>query len=308
MCMVFGYVYGFLISSSELINQLSNLIGYTGFRAYSENNTYTLDISKNSSLIYVQFGSSPYKSYILGKELKNIEVEGFGNYVIEDNLNLEEFFINCCNGTYTMKNHTQNGITTLSIGANQDWAGKYSLNHFKSLLNNGIKDLRYYGYNRRSGKGIGVVDCKDDFDELTWCTSIYITYSKISNLDGEYIPATLTSLTLNNCELTNIFDVNNTNIENLNLSSNKIVDISSLRFIESDSVLTELDLSNNILQNTFSYKDESGNIVTSNTAEFLANVPNLKTIKLSENTDLTDFSALTNAGFVNDGSNNFTRN
>jgi hypothetical protein len=58
-----------------------------------------------------------------------------------------------------------------------------------------------------------------------------------------------------------------------------------------------------LLENITTYKDASGTSVTESTCAILARLPKLTYVDLSGNTNLTDFSALTNAGFKETGNN-----
>ena len=94
------------------------------------------------------------------------------------------------------------------------------------------------------------------------------------------------------------------NLQSLTLNNNKLTSLSGLKYAKN---ITTLNLSNNLLQNTFTYVDDDeesetyGKNVTVKTCDYIASLPNLKAVYLGGNSDLTDYSGLINAGFSQNG-------
>jgi Leucine-rich repeat (LRR) protein len=136
----------------------------------------------------------------------------------------------------------------------------------KSILSANGTSLTYFAF---CNVGVSDFSC---LSELTKLTYIDISNNAMTNIN--FSGENLTSLTT------------------LNLSSNKIT---ALKGIDTFKSITTLDLSNNLLSDTSSYKDSEGNTITyNNLGEIVKlhpkNSGNLTTLKLSGNTGIIDYS------------------
>jgi hypothetical protein len=221
-------------------------------------------------------------------------------------------FGNDANATYYLDNPSNNFAITLSFSRECPVITNNTKNYTLSV-SSATKSPSYYSslftpyitsISITSGSSdSSIINASGvDYTGATNLKTLSLSSYLINNFDFSLLPNSLTTLNVTNCSVKRLTKTGNINISTVNLSSNNI---SSVEGFEG-ATITSLNLKNNNLSNYVTLTTESGT-KTVTTAEILAGINGLQKVYLAGNTDLTDFTALINAGFKDDGSHNFTK-
>lgn len=297
--------HGFKAISSSLVEQLGKLEGLESISLYwGDSVNATLDLRNTKVTHAYRVYNGPTAIYF-PDTLEYLDVHVGGNVLLNSDKNLKKIIVSwSTNNVNVIKQEAVGSIDfVLSL------AGLGRISKYSSVLNKGIKSLTFSTTNYINDYKKSNLFNTSELKNCTNMESAVFENVTCDGFDGLDFSETLTTLKIINCNISNF--KNMSEIKNLNNLVLQGLNIASLEFLvnkSSSSPITTLNLSNNLLQNHFTYTNEEGKNITLNTSEFLSTFPNLKSINLSGNKDLTDFTALENAGFVNDGNNNFTKN
>ncbi len=294
---------GFIPIAQTYFDQINKLTNLTKIhiRYYNMPN-YTVDFS-NTKLknLYIQFSnhrtikvpstietiSTTFRTYFSASSIANLKtLDGDGVALVN------------CSNINTKFDTIQNGVTVNFGGDVLD-----AFNYMNGYVGTWTGSFRWSASS--GGVKYGVFN-SSYLSTMTNCNSVLISCLSTERLDGKDF-ANYTkdfSLELNGCQVTNFNNINSaTHMTSLNLTNNRIADISFFMINIGRSNIKSLDLSNNNLSNLCSYKDSNGRAVSIETSEILTKLPKLTYVNLSGNVDLTNFTALKNSGFVETAQN-----
>lgn len=109
--------------------------------------------------------------------------------------------------------------------------------------------------------------------------------------------SSLETVSFVNCKVTDISGLSGLNLTTLTLNDNNIY---NLKALENMNTLKSLNLKNNAIYDTFSYRNDLGDTVTENNIEILANLRRngvLETLKISGNSGIINYKPLTDLGY-----------
>lgn len=288
-CLGYG---GFIPNSSTLQGQMKNL---TGVKKWSFNalGGVNIDLRGWSQLTYLGGFCDSGKIY-LPDTIKSFGNDSNATYYLDNPKNEFSISVSFCRQCPVITNNTKN--YTLNVSS-----ATASPNYYRSLFTPYLTSLTI-----NAGGEYKVVNASGiDYREATNLNSLTLTSYTMNTLDFSLLPsAKLNNLKITSCKVRKLATTEPINIENVDLSNNSISSVETFM----DSNIKVLNLKNNRLSNYISYKNADGKVITKTTSEFIViNIHGLEKIYLEGNEDLTNFSALINAGFKNDGKNNFTK-
>ena len=288
------------IMNQELTKKLEECTEITYFYLGGSEYPATLDLSKYSFSCYFKLTGTV--TYTLPKNI--------------DNLYVASTSVKISNSELTIKNFTTH-TSGYSTGRCYDLLFSESLNKDISISNvnmvvcdggnitkamdliKNVKNMNALTITHCSHQGTGIYI--DDFEkaikELTTLKKLSITWVDFNNLKGIENLKNLTELTVAECKIYDLTPLENlTNLTKLSLNDNSI---SKLVGLENLKKLTYLDLKNNSIDQNYAIKDDKGNEIVKNNLEILANLNpanggSLTKILITGNSNITDYSILTN--------------
>jgi hypothetical protein len=286
-CLGYG---GFIPNSTYLQNQMPNLTGVTKW-TFNALGSVNVDLRSWTGLTYLGGYCGSGQIY-LPSTITNFGADANATYYLDNPLNNFAITLSFSRECPVITNNTKN--YTLSVSS-----ATKSPSYYSSLFTPYITSISITSGSSDSSiiNASGV-----DYTGATNLKTLSLSSYLINNFDFSLLPNSLTTLNVTNCSVKRLTKTGNINISTVNLSSNNI---SSVEGFEG-ATITSLNLKNNNLSNYVTLTTESGT-KTVTTAEILAGINGLQKVYLAGNTDLTDFTALINAGFKDDGSHNFTK-
>ena len=166
---------------------------------------------------------------------------------------------------------------------------------FNNLANcSKLTTFRFTRYNGTYARGTSIIENLDKAEQLT---SIYFAGIVISNSDFT-LPKSCVSASFINCKLEDVpkIDPTATALKTLNLYDCKVA---SLQRLEGVYCIEDLNLEGNLLEDTYTYIDENGNVKSQSTCQTIFDLKNngsLKKIAI-KNENMTDYSLLNISGW-----------
>ncbi len=296
-----GFVPGDSIYWPEL-NKLTNLTKFS-MRWYTCPSTYNFDFS-GTRLRSINLGMGNGASVKVPNTIENINVTYKLNFQASSIDNLKSLSGNGsvvinCEDVNTIFNSIQNGVKVSHsgdvVGNIEDIIGYYDFDLVGSFSHTHV------GVNGNLGTFSSSM-----VSPMIRCNYFCIGCENVSRLDGNDFSEFTRDFTfiLNKCGVTTFDNVNlATKLKVLQLTNNRISDVSFFVDGYENSNLQKLYLTNNKLENLTTYKNKDGTSVTMKTSEVIGRLPNLTYVDLSENNNLTDFSGLIKNGFSETGNN-----
>ena len=286
-----GNVGGFCPINANLQSQMKNLTGVSSWSFNCGSLVMNdVDLRNWKNLTYLGGYNGGGKIYI-PSTIKNFGADSNATFYLDNPQSNFNINLSFSREVPVITNNTKN-YTLVVNSLTRD------ANYYQSLFTNKVTLIHFDGggeYLTTSTQGV-------DYTSASNLGELWINNMVCNKLDLNLIPTSLHSLTLMNAKTSNVNNFEKmTNLTYLNLSNNNISDLGFLD--KSNNLKLEtIDLRNNKITTYITINGK-----TIKTCEILSKIKTLKNIYLSGNSDLNDFSELTNAGFKDDGNHNFTK-
>ena len=310
------YSSGFCCEKSSLYKQLENCTEITKLNVYDYNcpnyNLDTLDLSRCTKLtsVYLRYFNQTKNDakIIFPSTLKSINWEGtYGYFSLtpsNNSINLSDFTLQLAHTTQENFNKIIDNFTNINANISVFYIREAtkinSLSKIGECLNLNIETLKV-GYNNASSTRFNFQNL-DDFKNVKGLTNIEINRTNIKDISAVANFSSLNSLYIYDSKVESLKGIEN--LANLTSITVKKNNLTNVKGIENLKNLVSLNLEENCLYDTFSEKDETGNLITYNNLNIIANLHtknggSLKNIYLNGNPGIIDFSILSKLSWEN---------